>query len=147
MTPDACAKAYRKAIAALELAEKRHSENIDLLDQAATAKKAAEVFRLRPSVRDSESALGEKLDSACAAHSAYWRARLEVLQADAVRAAFILRTYDAVARLAGHPMGEAHKSILLGVAAIAPDQVVNDDAIPHEQPDSQLLEDYRGNWR
>lgn len=147
MTPAACAKKYHESVKTLALAEKRHSENVDLLHQAAAAKKATEVYRLRSIVRDSEAVLIEKLNAACLAHTLYWRSRLEVLRADALRAVFILRTYDTVARLTGDPVGEPHKTLMLEVKAVSPDQVVNDDGVSHEGPDSEMLNDYMGNWR
>jgi hypothetical protein len=36
---------------------------------------------------------------------------------------------------------------MLDVALVKPDELINDDAVPTEQPDSAVLDDLLGCWR
>ncbi len=147
MTASRTVRAYRKAIEALQAAERTHSQNIDDLDAALTAKNAKGVYRLREIVRKSETALIEALDTACGAHGAYWRERLETLRPVAIKSAVVLRAYDAIARCVGNAQPEPHRVVMLDVALVKPDELINDDAVPTEQPDSAVLDDLIGCWR
>ncbi|TVT61097.1 MAG: hypothetical protein FHK80_00805 [Azoarcus sp. PHD] len=147
MTATRTVRAYRKAIEALQAAERTHNRNTDELDAAFTAKDAKSVYSLREVVRKSETALIEALDTACRAHGAYWRERLEIIRPEAIRAAAVLRAYDAIARCTGNTQPEPHRIVMLDVALVKPDALINDDAVPTEQPDSAVLDDLLGCWR
>ena len=151
---DKLAKAYTNACKSLAKAEVLHRENLDRLDAALQAKQAHHVTLLRRDCAKTEGDCIAALDDALNAHRQYWTARRDALKPELDAAALVLAEFDALAKLAGDRSAHPAKAYLEGRAIagfsganVLAQDVLATDGVPTEEPDSALLEDFRGSWR
>ncbi len=140
------ASAYHKEIKRLAAAENVHRSNLDALDQALTERQAGKVPKLRKAAMESEGTLQAALQAAASAHRQYWQHRREQMIPELERVAAILRRFDLIARAAGDASIHPARTVL-ECCPVANMEIVTDDGVPTDGPDSAVLEDYLGSWR
>lgn len=145
---------YEAAAQALTKAEAAHRANLDDLYAAREARAATRLTPTRARCAKSERELQDALHAAHEAHRAYWTERRDALRDDLDRASLAIAEYDALALLAGdrapHPAQRYLQDRALrghtGPNLLDQDVLAN-DGVPQEAPDSALLEDELGAWR
>lgn len=140
------ASAYHKEIKRLAAAESSHRDNLDALDQALTERQANKVPKLRKAAMESEGALQAALQAATIAHRQYWQHRREQMIPELERIAAILRRFDLVSKAAGDASIHPARTVLES-CPVAGVEIITDDGVPADSPDSAVLEDYLGSWR
>jgi len=140
---------YHAAMGAFEKSEKRYQAALDALDAAISERRATDVPSLRKAVGRAELELKTALVAASAAHVAYWRGRRLELEPQLRQAGALMHRYDRLARAEGirsvNP-ALAHIQSFFADAGPQPD-IIDNDAVPIEPPDSELLGDSMGAWR
>jgi len=142
-------RSYHAAMAALAKLEKRHEKSLDELHAALTEGRRNEVPGLRKAAARTEHELREALEAATLAHCAYWRSRRLELEPQLRQAGVLMHRYDRIARAEGirttHP-ALSHVQAFFADAGPQPD-IIDDEAVPIEPPDCELLGDTMGAWR
>ena len=146
---------YHQAIKCLNKAEASHRTNLDHLQQAREARNAAMITPLRRDAEKTERGLDDALRAAHAAFRAYWASRRDALEPEMEKIASVLAEYDALARLAGDmsqrpAMQRLYTLALAGYNAqtlLDQGALFEQDGVPADEPDSELLEDMRGCWK
>lgn len=140
------ASAYHKEIKRLAAAENIHRGNLDALDKALTERQANQVPKLRKAAMESEGALQAALQAAHSAHRQYWQHRREQMIQELERIAPILRRFDLTSKAAGDASIYPSRTVLESWP-LASVEIITDDGVPADSPDSAVLEDYLGYWR
>lgn len=145
---------YEAAATALTKAEAAHRANLDDLYAAREARAATRLTPTRARCAKSERELQDALHAAHEAHRAYWTERRDALRDELDRASLAIAEYDALALLAGdrapHPaLRYLQDRALRGHTGpnLLDQDVLANDGVPQESPDSALLEDELGAWR
>jgi hypothetical protein len=140
------ASAYHKKIKLLAGAENAHRSNLDALDKALAERQANQVPRLRKAAMETESALQAILQAASSAHRQYWQHRREQMIQEVEHIASILRRFDLISKAAGDASIHPARTVLESCSVVCA-EIINEDGVPTEGPDSAILEDYLGSWK
>lgn len=140
------ASAYHKEIKRLATAETVHRSNLDALDKALAERQANQVPKLRKAAMGSESALQAVLQAASSAHRQYWQRRREQMIQEIEQTASVLRRFDLISKAAGDASIHPARTVLESCLVVSA-EIINEDGVPTEGPDSALLEDYSGSWK
>lgn len=146
MFSSSIAGAYHKEIKRLAVAENTHRSNLDALDQALTERQANKVPKLRKVAMESEGVLQAALQAAWTAHRQYWQHRREQMIPEVEKIASILRCFDLVSKAAGAASIHPARTFLES-CPVESVEIITDDGVPTDSPDSAVLEDYLGSWR
>ena len=140
---------YHAAMAKLAKAEKRHRDALDALDAALAEKRAHDVPGLRKAAAATEAEIKIALEAATLAHRTYWRSRRIELEPRLREAGALMHRYDRLARVEGIRLTSPALARIQAFYADAGPQpdIVDDDAVPIDPPDSELLGNYMGSWR
>lgn len=139
------AKAYHKAVKALADAEKVFRAAMDAVQQAREAQQWDSVPGLRKRCQEAESALDNALLAAQQAHRAYWKGRMVAEVPSLQAAALVLHRFTRIARAAGDSAQMARSTF--DSFAFQAEDVDPCEDVPVDQPDSDLVRDWRDDWR
>lgn len=139
---------YAAGISKLEKAERHFQQALDALQTALDLRRASEVPALRRQAAEAEQALDTALEAAAAGWRSHWLGRAKALEPQLLEAARTIRRYNAICSVTGTG-GTTPAQSFIQAALIHPERVdlADESGIPPEEPDSAMLEDYRGAWR
>ncbi len=143
-------RTYHAAMRELAKLESRYRKSLEALDQALTEGRRNDVPGLRKAVGSVEREVRMALQAATIAHRDYWHSRRLELEPQLRQAGVLMHRYDRIARAEGiHTVHPALSGIqdFFADAGVQPDIIDDEDAVPIESPDCELLGDHMGAWR
>lgn len=142
------AASYAAGVSKLEKAERQYRQAIDALQNALDLRRASEVPALRRKAGEAEQALADALEAASTGWRNHWLGRAKAIEPQLLQAAQSIHQYNALCRVIG--MGgvtPAQSFIQAALIDPAPVDLADESGVPIDEPDSALLEDFKGCWR
>ncbi len=141
------AKQYHAHAARLDKAEAAFRQAVEALQLALEQRRAADVPGLRKKAAAAEGELRLALAAAHASWASYWHHRAEVMVPELQHAAAVIRRHDAIRHVVGSTVVGPALAIIQSQSASTPPDLIDDDAVPTDAPDSDALENFKGCWR
>lgn len=142
------AASYDAGISKLEKAERHYRQTLDALQSALDLRRASEVPALRRKAAEAEQALAAALEAASAGWRNHWLGRVKAIEPHLLQAAQTINKYNALCRVVGvGGVTPAQSFIQNALINPAPVELDDESGVPIDEPDSAVLEDFKGCWR
>lgn len=139
---------YATGIAKIEKTERQYQQALEALQTGLDLHRAAEVPALRRKAAEAEAALSLALETAGDGWRNHWRGRAKALEPQLLDAARTIHQYNAICRVIGEGGTTPAQGIIQNALISPPLAELHDESgVPIDEPDSALLEDFKGCWR